>query len=215
MTRRKKYVTRNEAAEILEVDPQSISNYAQRGFLSTVRSKTNDFTYYIREEVEALLPDIEEISNQEQAIAEYKRVLEEELQRLQEALSQERARMNSSTLRSSYTKQLIEDCYCILEATQDSQPARILLRLLSGVDTQTVCEEYEMSPYLLSKECKKALKAFSLLPDYEQMCLQDDKLKSELQSLLTSYNLLCEQYEALASMHRELVEKYEKHKIKT
>lgn len=64
MTRRKKHVTRNEAAEILEVDPQSISNYAQRGLLSTVHSKTNDFAYYIREEVEALLPDIEEISNQ-------------------------------------------------------------------------------------------------------------------------------------------------------
>ena len=115
--------------------------------------------------------------------------------------------MNSSTLRSSYTKQLIEDCYCILEATQDSQPARILLRLLSSVDTQTICEEYEMSPYLLSKECKKALKAFWLLPDYEQMWLQNDEIKSELQSLLTSYNLLCEQHEALASMHRELKEK--------
>lgn len=41
-----KYITRTEASEILEVHPQSITNYAERGFLRTVHAKTNDFTYY-------------------------------------------------------------------------------------------------------------------------------------------------------------------------
>lgn len=58
MRKSKKYLSRNEAAEILGVHPQSVSNYAERGFLTTIHSRTNKYVRFHREEVEALKPQI-------------------------------------------------------------------------------------------------------------------------------------------------------------
>lgn len=52
MRKSKKYLSRNEAAEILGVHPQSVSNYAERGFLTTIHSRTNKYVRFHREEVE-------------------------------------------------------------------------------------------------------------------------------------------------------------------
>lgn len=103
-----------------------------------------------------------------------------------------------------------------LNALKDSKPACILLQILSGTDTKKVCEEFELTPSHLSRECRKALRTFRLLPDYEQLFNENDKLKSEIQNLTASYNLLGEQYDVLASMHQDLVKEYEKNiKINT
>lgn len=216
MTKPKKYLTRSEAATLLGVHPQSISNYVERGLISAGRSKTNGFTYYRREEIESLLPDIDEICNHERAIAEYKKELKEVSNSLKNALTNEKLLLNNCSIRTSYARQLIQDCYCILERTQDSKPACILLQILSGTDTKKVCEEFELTPSHLSRECRKALRTFRLLPDYEQLFNENDKLKSEIQNLTASYNLQGEQYDVLASMHQDLVKEYEKNiKINT
>ena len=102
MSKARKYLSRSEAAALLDVQPQSISNYAERGLLRTVHSRTNGFIRFLREDVEALLPHIEEIKGQELAIEEYKEAIEEEL-RLADIEEQEAGRLlRASTVRVTY-----------------------------------------------------------------------------------------------------------------
>lgn len=198
-----KYVTRNEAAEILEVHPQSITNYAERGFLRTVRAKTNDFTYYIREEVEALKPEISDIIDKEKAIGEFRETLEIERQSLSDAVEEQRKLLEYKTQSVNYTKQLIEDCYCLMGCTKDSEPVKILLRILMGENVRNVAEQTGHSWFMLTKVCRNAIETLRRLPDYEEMCIQRDKAISDYNNMAASYDRLSEQYELLKILYQE------------
>lgn len=198
-----KYVTRNEAAEILEVHPQSITNYAERGFLRTVRAKTNDFTYFIREEVEALKPEISDIIDKEKAICEFREMLEKERQSLSDAVEEQRKLLEFKTQNVNYTKQLIEDCYCLMGCTKDSEPVKILLRILMGENVRNVAEQTGHSWFMLTKVCRNAIETLRRLPDYEEMCIQRDKALSDYNNMAASYDRLSEQYELLKILYQE------------
>lgn len=198
-----KYITRTEAAEILEVHPQSITNYAERGFLRTVRAKTNDFTYYIREEVEALKPEISDLIDKEKAISEFRETLEKERQSLSDAVEEQRRLLVYKTQCVKYTKQLIEDCYCLMGSTEDCEPVRILLQILMGENVHDVEEQTGHSWFMLSKICRNALNTLRRLPDYEEMCRQKDKALSDYNNMAASYERLSEQYELLKILYQE------------
>jgi DNA-binding transcriptional MerR regulator len=209
MRKSKKYLSRNEAVEILGVHPQSVSNYAERGFLTTIHSRTNKYVRFHREEVEALKPQIRELSNREQAILEVRKAIDEDYRQLREQWIEQRKLLSQRNLCVSYTKELIENCYCFFACTQNSSPARTLLRILQGEEAEAVAKDLGFSVYKLAKVCKQALAAVSLIPKYEEMCNQNEELKAEIWSLTSSYNVLCERFNALAVMHKELVGKTE------
>lgn len=198
-----KYISRTEAAEILEVHPQSITNYAERGFLRTVRAKTNDFTYFIREEVEALKPEISDIIDKEKAICEFRETLEKERQSLSDAVEEQRKLLEFKTQSVNYTKQLIEDCYCLMGCTKDSEPVKILLRILMGENVRNVAEQTGHSWFMLTKVCRNAIETLRRLPDYEEMCIQRDKAISDYNNMAASYERLSEQYELLKILYQE------------
>ena len=50
----------------------------ERGLIRTVHSNTNNFVYFLHEDVEALLPHITEIKDRERAVIEYKEALKKE-----------------------------------------------------------------------------------------------------------------------------------------
>lgn len=67
-----KLVSRNEAAEILQVCPQTISNYAKRGLLTEVKKGPKGCLFYYEHQVMMLMDDAKEIADVEQKIQEYK-----------------------------------------------------------------------------------------------------------------------------------------------
>lgn len=71
----KKYISRNEAAEILGVHPQTISNYADRGIIHIVKRRGCVKVRY--EDVEKLAAEIEDIVGIETRIANYKAELQQ------------------------------------------------------------------------------------------------------------------------------------------
>ena len=160
-----KYIARTEAAEILGVHPQSISNYVERGGLRTVHAKTNDFTYYIREEVEALKPEISDLIDKEKAISEFRETLEKERQSLSDAVEEQRKLLEFKTQSVNYTKQLIEDCYCLMGCTKDRESVKILLRILMGENVRNVAEQTGHSWFMLTKVCRNAIETLHRLPD--------------------------------------------------
>ena len=181
-----KYIARTEAAEILEVHPQSISNYVERGVLRTVHAKTNDFTYYIREEVEALKPEISDLIDKEKAISEFRETLEKERQSLSDAVEEQRKLLEFKTQSVNYTKQLIEDCYCLMGCTKDRESVKILLRILMGENVRNVAEQTGHSWFMLTKVCRNAIETLRRLPDYEEMCIQRDKAISDYNNMAAS-----------------------------
>src|SRR5574344_655369 len=207
MKKTKKYITRNEAAEILAVNPQSISYCAERGLLTLVRSPTNSRVRLFREEVEALRPQSGELSKKELLIEEYKNVLVEDCQKLCEKWAEQKKLLIRSSLCVTYTKQLVEDIYCLIAGTQDDLPGRALLRILRGEESTDVANSLGISYSGLKTLCKEALRNVSLLPKYEEMYKQNDRLKSEFKDLTSAYKMLCEQYNVLASIHRDMVKK--------
>lgn len=198
-----KYVTRTEAAEILEVHPQSISNYAERGLLRTVRPKTSDFIYYFREEVEALKPEISDIIDKEKAIEEYRKAIEEEEITLWRAVREQRDQLESVSIRTNFVRLLIEDIYCILEHTEDSEPIKMLLQLLAGDAPKDVAKDYGMAVSTMQKRCAKALRTLNFIPDYAKICYLKEKAESDYRNMADSYERLSEQYELLQILYQE------------
>jgi len=202
--KRSKYISRAEAAEMLDVHPQTISNYVERGLLKTVkRVGSHRFVYVLRDEVEALIPHADEIASQEEAIRKLRETLEEERQLLNEAVEEQRRLLEYKTQSVNYTKQLIEDCYCLMACTKDSEPVKILLRILMGENARDVAEQSGHSWFMLSKVCRNALETLRRLPDYEEMCVQRDKAISDYNNMVAAYDSLCEQYELLQTLYQE------------
>ena len=75
----KKFYTRKEAADILGVHPQSVSNYAAKGLLHEVRS--GNYVKFIKEEVDAL-STIPAIHSYEEILAKAEEVEAKELELL-------------------------------------------------------------------------------------------------------------------------------------
>lgn len=70
-------ITRREAAEILGVTVQTVSNLVDRGALSV--EKSGKWWYFSRAEVESLIPKSDGLRDRERAIAEVERELDSEL----------------------------------------------------------------------------------------------------------------------------------------
>lgn len=69
----------------------------------------------------------------------------------------------------SYTKQLIEDCYCFLHATENMVLVKVQLRVLRGEDTSQLEKELQTSNLELAKFCRQVMKTLRLLTNYEEM----------------------------------------------
>ena len=201
---KKKILSRQEAAYMLGVRPQSISNYVERGLIRAVHSKTNNFfVYFLYEDVEALLPHITEIKDQEQAVIDYKEALKKEETSYRNVLQERSRLLRISKLSVSYTKQLIEDCYCFLQGTEDTVPVKVLLRVLRGEDTYKLEKELQTSNLDLAKVCRQAMKTLRLLPNYEQIYEQNASLRSELNILTESYKHLGDKYAVLRLQYKD------------
>ena len=203
---KKKIISRQEAADMLGVRPQSISNYAEHGLIRTVHSKTNNFVYFLYEDVEALLPHIAEIKDREQTVNEYKEALKKEEASYRNVLQERSRLLRISRLSVSYTKQLIEDCYCFLQGTEDTVPVKVLLRVLRGEDTSKLEKELQASNLELVKVCRQAMETLRLLPNYEEMYEQNASLRSELNTLTVAYKYLCDQYAVLKLQYKDATE---------
>ena len=125
---KKKIISRQEAADMLGVLPQSISNCAERGLIRTVHSNTNNFVYFLHEDVEALLPHITEIKDRERAVIEYKEALKKEETSYRNVLLERSRLLRISRLSVSYTKHQLSHA-----ALQRSVVKRVMPVGLMGV----------------------------------------------------------------------------------
>ena len=153
--------------------------------------------------MEALLPHITEIKDQEQAVIDYKEALKKEETSYRNVLQERSRLLRISKLSVSYTKQLIEDCYCFLQGTEDTVPVKVLLRVLRGEDTYKLEKELQTSNLDLAKVCRQAMKTLRLLPNYEQIYEQNASLRSELNILTESYKHLGDKYAVLRLQYKD------------
>ena len=88
----RKYISRNEAAELCGVCPQTITNWCEGGLVRYVDrlAKKRRVRLYLREDVEAMVPVAEEIEEKTIEVEEYIRALDEEKERAVAELEQVR-----------------------------------------------------------------------------------------------------------------------------
>lgn len=150
-----KLLSRAAAAKMLGCAPQTISNYVSSGLIDEVRRHQNgrDTLLYDEDQLSALVPHLKEMGELKERVARQKQELIQELQEL--AKAREKARKDFLRVsggqktfnRFRHLAMVAYDYAGPVNPHADRFTAKVLEKLLSLEDFDTVCKELQASPY--------------------------------------------------------------------
>lgn len=196
-----KLVSRKEAAEMLQVTNQTISNYAKRGLLTEVKKGPRGFLFYYEHQVMALMDDVKEIADLEQKIQAYKDELLETKKQF-ETLKDEWKKKLHTAQRSSkiydvaiallhrcvdntdlqYREKLIIKGFLNLETTSE-------IGEKFGVSGQRVIQVFNKSIRKLKMMCFKADMYDDVVNTNNMLIEENAKLKKTIETLNISVRI--------------------------
>ena len=193
----KKQLTRNEAAEILGVSPQTISNYCKEGLIGSVQ-RNGRIICIDADELDEAKRDLKIIHAREKMIDLKKKALSEETISLNRKLCAIRSAMNAGRIeiKTDYVPTLISNIVRFVPGLKYRE-RDIIGKFVNGSDFQTLSEEYGVSVSRIMQILKKGISRFedfdriarsirwSCESDYENEILKDQikELKKEIEIL--------------------------------
>ena len=150
-----KLLSRAAAAKMLGCAPQTISNYVNSGLIDEVRRRQNgrDTLLYDEDQLSALIPHLKEMGELEERVARQKQELiheQQELAKAREKARKEFLRVSGGQKTFNRFRQLAMVAYDYagpVNPHADRFTAKVLEKLLSLEDFDTVCKELQASPY--------------------------------------------------------------------
>ncbi len=150
-----KLLSRAAAAKMLDCAPQTVSNYVSCGLIDEVRRPQNgrDTLLYDEDQLSALVPHLEEMGELEERVARQKQELiqeQQELAKAREKARKEFLRVSGGQKTFKRFRQLAMVAYDYagpVNPRVDRFTAKVLEKLLSLEDFDTVCKELQASPY--------------------------------------------------------------------
>ncbi len=150
-----KLLSRAAAAKMLDCAPQTVSNYVSCGLIDEVRRPQNgrDTLLYDEDQLSALVPHLKEMGELEERVARQKQELIQEQQDLAKAREKARKeflRVSGGQRTFNRFRQLAMVAYDYagpVNPHADRFTAKVLEKLLSLEDFDTVCKELQASPY--------------------------------------------------------------------
>ena len=177
----KKYISRREAADLIGVSTQTVSNYAERGMLTTDR--TTKYPRYIRKEVLALRdnPKIKETEEIKKIITAYKDELESVKAFYREKVKEKRAMVLSSSGNWERYKDLINATIgTIASKTLSERERRIIGHLLDGRNYEEIGNAYDLTRERVRVIVIKAIRKMKEFPD---LVKENESLKERIEAL--------------------------------
>ena len=150
-----KLLSRAAAAKMLGCTPQTVSNYVNSGLIDEVRRRQNgrDTLFYDEDQLSALIPHLKEMGELEERVARQKQELiheQQELAKAREKARKEFLRVSGGQKTFNRFRHLAMVAYDYagpVNPHADRFTAKVLEKLLSLEDFDTVCKELQASTY--------------------------------------------------------------------
>ena len=186
-----KLVSRKEAAEMLQVTNQTISNYAKRGLLTEVKKGPRGFLFYYEHQVIALMDDVKEIADLEQKIQAYKDELLETKKQF-ETLKDEWEKKLHTAQRSSkiYDVAIALLRRCTFDTELPIREKVVIDRLLDLQTTDEIGEELNISKERVRQIFCKSVRRLKGMRSYNDVINTNKALLAENAELKNAVKLL-------------------------
>lgn len=185
----KTYLTRNEAAEMLDVTPQTISNYVSKGLLA--ESKTKDTgakqMKILRSSVEKLLNEGYDIPTQSRAIDSFREELSKEEDELRKQKKRIKELREIVDISEKFNRNISEVAEILASSLVNNnilsrRESFIVAELLSGSNFEYLSDRLGVSSKRIKQIYNKTLKLLSLGKEtsYMQLLEENRILKKDL-----------------------------------
>ena len=184
----KKLLTRREAAELLGVSTQTVTNYANRGAITMV--VRNKMQYFLREEIEILreLPESKEINDILSEIKAYKQELDAIDAEYQEKVKERKAFIRSSMRTWDKFCDLVKMNIDIVSSKMLSEREKYIIDdILRGKTYSEIADRFNLTSERIRMIVIKSIKKMEQFPDIvNELKTRDEEienLKKEISSL--------------------------------
>lgn len=185
----KLYLTRNEAAQILGVHPQTISNYVESGLLA--RSSTKDTKSggirILRSSLEHLLSEGYDLIEQTRALDSLRANLKETTKYFREKYEEMQAAHKILAICDGFHRNIHEICalvsaFLVENSIIDENDSRIVTEILKGSHLDHIASMYNVSLHRVKTAYFTALRALQNVKrcSYKELMEENVSLKREL-----------------------------------
>lgn len=198
-------LTRNKAAEILGVHPQTISNYVRDGLLGGYKDEKGNF-YVNGDDVERYAKKYKFIAASEQMLDNKLAALKAEREKASNELAAFRRKMlNCDRFLAPDITEMITALYnAVFVPDLRQREYNILTAFLKGVKLQELAEEYQLSPERVRQIIVKACRRFSERADeIKHNVRYNEQLERKVKELEFSLKRLEERYNAYRACHED------------
>ena len=204
-----KLLSRAAAAKMLGCTPQTVSNYVNSGLIDEVRRRQNgrDTLFYDEEQLSALIPHLKEMGELEERVARQKQELiqeQQELAKAREKARREFLRVSGGQKTFNRFRQLAMVAYDYagpVNPHADRFTAKVLEKLLSLEDFDTVCKELQASPYKVDTAISRIARRMYKM---RNIVTEINAIRKEQQKVLEENARLKEENARLRGVKREI-----------
>lgn len=185
--------SRQDVARILNVDPQTVSNWCQKGVLK--EHHVGKIVMIDMQTVETLLDslkDLKECEQQTQQLLETAREQEEELRRKINDCKEAIGFLQGISL-NYHVKNIITSLANTLGNALAQRDKEILIMTLEGANIEQISDNYQIGRARIAQVISHSLKKIGKLADYEKIMKENQQLKKDVAILMTNNQRLRQQ----------------------
>ena len=202
-----KYMSVMEAAELLDVDRETVKNYLRRGVLVASKRKNGRGGYQIlRTSVDAFLAEGYDVAEQSREIEQIRKDIAEEKEALKEAKEKLLAQKEMMRIKGVMYENMLEfkgivtiAIECMGNDVLQKREHEILLDFLDGNHYDWICNKYGLTRARILQIYHKALRRLKNSKTYWQTKVQNENLKKaniELTSEVEALRQVVKMYDA-------------------
>lgn len=189
----KDLMTRNEAAEILNVRPQTISNWIEKGLLSCVVMHNRKMIE--RASFERLKDTLSDVADTEKAIIEYKECIKREEERLKDVIRSLRSEYYFLAPCRTEIKGYFSKAYKVLsKGIADERTIDCVCRFLDGETYDEIAERYGLKRERTRQIVEKGIRMLYRVESYGKVIDDNRRLNIELEQVNLRFKILQESY---------------------
>lgn len=172
-------ISRDEAAKIVGVDRQTISNWAKKGILKPV-PVTNKCFHFYKDQVQSLSDGLKEIAHLESQVEFYKKQLSSTIREYEDAITEYKKEIwlrISSKNHVGIVAELLEKCVGIM--FPESRHKNFIYQFIKGKDTKSIAEENGLTPERVLQIIARGIRMLNCVDDYDKKTKENEELKKK------------------------------------
>lgn len=204
---KKKYITRIEASKIFNVQPQTITNWMERGLV--IGKKTGHSTRIDYLSIEKLISSFGDITEVEKNIETYKaecRELEKEYKQLSQNLKSRNWIYSNVIRNAEILANLFENAFCKLSRSREERTIDIVRMFLEGHTFEEIGDKYSLQRVRIGQIIRKGVYQLRYADTYKDLIEQNKHLMDINIKLSTENTKLTQKLQAIDQRDKYIIE---------